>query len=416
MTDGPVLVTPVSRVQVAKLARRRDGDEWIIGRVDDGPFVAVPPVAVEAIDLLEGGLSVQGVQDRLADRTGTGLDIARFVGALADMGMVQEIDGHVLTAPRPGPPSLAWLRERHVAWVLHPAVTLAWAGLCLAAAACLVNDPSLLPGRRDLIWSRSESAVLLGNAALAWTIILLHELAHLVTARAAGVPGRMSLSTRLQFLTAQTDVTGVWASPRRTRLTVYLAGIAVNLGLAGAGLLLVAAHPAGPTARVAAAVVLMSLLFIPSQALVFMRTDLYFVLQDVTGCRNLYADAMAFGRYRARRCWHWRTRWDGPTDPSQALSARERRTVRTYCALMLTGTAACVAVAVTVTVPVVATVLGNAVHTLVRGAPRAESIDAAAVLMVTGGVQALWARAWWRKHGHRLRRRARSHQISTEGR
>jgi hypothetical protein len=36
----------------------------------------------------------------------------------------------------------------------------------------------------------------------------------------------------LSILVAQTDVSGIWAAPRRTRITTYLAGIAVDLLIA----------------------------------------------------------------------------------------------------------------------------------------------------------------------------------------
>ena len=408
-------IAEASQVQVVALARRRDGDEWIVGRVDTGQFIAVPPVAIDAIDLLNEGLPVRAVRARLATQTGTDLDIATFVASLADAGLVATVDGYRLDSTPALPPTFGWLRPRYVSWILHPAVILAWAALCGAAIVCLVADPSLMPARGDLVWSSRGSAVVVGNAALAWTILFLHELGHLVTARAAGVPGRMSLSTRLQFLVAQTDVTGVWASPRRIRLTVYLAGIAVNLALAAGGLLVLAARPGSPIDRVSAAFVLLSLLFIPSQAFVFMRTDLYFVLQDLAGCRDLYADAVAYGGYAARRGWHWLIRGHSSPDPSRTLSVRERRVVRAYSGFMVVGTVLCLGVAVTVTLPVVATVLGASLRTLLTGAPAARTVDAAAVLVVTGGVQILWLRAWWRKHGRRFRRLSRS-QVSTEGR
>jgi putative peptide zinc metalloprotease protein len=408
-------IAEASQVQVIDLARRRDGDEWIVGRVDTGQFIAVPPVAIDVIDLLNQGLPVRAVRARLAAQTGTDLDIATFVASLADTGLVAAVDGHSLDSTPAPPPTFGWLRPRYVSWVLHPAVILAWAALCGAAAVCLIADPSLMPSRGDLVWSSRGSAVVLGNAALAWTILFLHELGHLVTARAAGVPGRMSLGTRLQFLVAQTDVTGVWASPRRVRLTVYLAGIAVNLAVAAGGLLVLAAHPGTPVDRVSAAAVLLSLLFIPSQAFVFMRTDLYFVLQDLAGCRDLYADAVAYGGYAARCGWHRLIRGQSCPDPSRCLSVPERRVVRAYSGFMVVGTVVCLAVAVMVTLPVVVTVLGAALSTLLTGAPAAETVDAAAVLVVTGGVQVLWLRAWWRKHGRRFRPLSRS-QVSTEGR
>jgi hypothetical protein len=45
----------------------------------------------------------------------------------------------------------------------------------------------------------------------------VHELAHLAAARSLGVPARIGLSTRLFYLVAQTDVSGIWAAPRRAR-------------------------------------------------------------------------------------------------------------------------------------------------------------------------------------------------------
>jgi hypothetical protein len=82
---------------------------------------------------------------------------------------------------------------------------------------------------------------------------------------------------------------------------------------------------------------------------------------------------------------------------------------------MFVGTVLCLTVAATITLPVVATVLGAALNTLLTGASADRTIDAATVLVVTGGVQLLWLRAWWRKHGRRFRPSSRS-QISTEGR
>ncbi|WP_246090723.1 DUF6223 family protein [Nonomuraea deserti] len=76
-------------------------------------------------------------------------------------------------------------------------------------------------------------------------MIFVRELAHLFTARAAGVPGKMSLSTRLQCLVAQADVSGIWSAPRRIRMTVYLPGMVVNALLAVAALTLHNATPPG---------------------------------------------------------------------------------------------------------------------------------------------------------------------------
>jgi putative peptide zinc metalloprotease protein len=137
---------------------------------------------------------------------------------------------------------------------------------------------------------------------------------------------------------------------------------------------------------------------------VFMRTDVFFVIQDVAGCTNLYADGSAYARYLARWVLHRLFRVGAPSDdPSRRLTARERFAVRVYTVVLIFGTAACLAVAALVTLPVSATLLAAAVHTIVAGGSAAEIFDAAAVLGISALLLVLWTRAWWRRHGQRVR-------------
>jgi hypothetical protein len=394
------VVSDASRVRLHSLHLREDGESWIVGRVETGDFIAIPPVGRRVLTLLPD-LTVAEVRTRLLDETGAEVDVADFVSSLVDVGFVAEVDGNeVDSAPVPRS-MLAWLRPDHVRWLLHPVVALVLAAVVLAGLAAIGFDPGLTPEPHDLLWSRLGALVLLGNVGIVWTLILLHEFAHLLTARAAGAPGRMSLGTRLQFLAAQTDVSGVWAAPRRARFTVYLAGIATNLLIAAVCVLVRAAGVGGHPGELLAAVALLSLSLIPAQFLVFMRTDLYFVLQDVAGCANLYADGSDYARYVAGRLVRRRTS-DG--DPSRRLSGRERVAVRLYTVVLVAGTITCLAVELLVTLPVAIELLASAVHTALSGGTGTELVDAGALAFTTVLFFFLWTRAWWRQHGSQVRR------------
>ncbi|MEV1144430.1 hypothetical protein [Micromonospora sp. NPDC049799] len=401
---GVAAVDGSSVVRLHPLHVRADGDSWVVGRVDTGDFIAVPPVGHRAITLLSRG-TVDDVRARLRDETGGDVDVAAFVSALVDVGFVAEIDGHRLESAPPAGSMFPWLRPHHVRWLLHPAVAVATGAVVGVAVVAALRDPTLAPRHRDLLWSGSGGAVVLGNLALVWALILLHELAHLLTARAAGAPGRMSLGTRLQFLVAQTDVSGVWAAPRRARLTVYLAGIATNLVVWAVAVLVRGVGGVdGRAGAVVAAVGLLSLTLVPVQFLVFMRTDVYFVIQDLAGCANLYADGSAYARHLGARLRHRLLRRGVPPgDPSLRLGARERAAVRAYTAVLVAGTAACLAVAALVTVPVSVAVLTAALHAAVGGGSTREVLDAGAVLGAGALFTVLWTRAWWRRHGSRVR-------------
>jgi putative peptide zinc metalloprotease protein len=409
-------VTASTTVELHDLAARRDRDEWIVGRLETGEFIAVPEQGHRVLSLLGEGLAVGQVRVQVRAETGTDLDVAGFVVAVADLGFVAAADGQSLPQPPLPRPTLGWLTPRHARWALHP-LTAAAAGAVIAAAiVAAAVRPAALPGYHDLLWTRYGSLALLSYAALGWLLVGLHELGHLVTARGYGIPARMSLGTRLQFLVAQTDVTGIWAAPRRVRLTVYLAGVTVNLVIAAAGVVVLAVTaPGGLAGRLAGLVVLTCLQPVAFELLVFMRTDLYYVLQELSGARNLYADGSAFLRYataRLARAAGWRRGQERLADPSQALGRAERRVVRAYCAVMLAGTAASLAFTVVVTVPVLITLLARSGHELAAGHGARPVLDAAVVIALVAGSQALWLRAWCRRHGQRIRRWLRRGQPS----
>jgi putative peptide zinc metalloprotease protein len=387
----------VNRVRLHALDSRPDGDEWIVGRRATGRFVALPEVGKQALDLLGQGLTPDEVGERLRARTGDDVDVPDFVEALLGLGFVAEVDGRVIDQEPPPTPALAWIRPRHVRWLLSPAVPVA---VVLLIAVTLLTRPPVPLDHRTLLWSAHGSAVLALGAAVGWSLLLLHECAHLLTARATGVAGRMRLGTRLQFLVMQTDISGIELAPRRHRLTAYLAGIATNLTAACLAAL-AAGVTTGTPRRVLAAVALLALLPLPFQFLVFLRTDLYFVLQDLTRCRDLFGDGVAYTRYRARHLLGRRGRRTDDRDPSLGLPVHERRAVRVYSVVLVVGTTLCLAFFAAVTLPADLTLFARAVVEAGTGRSAWDRLDGIAVVVTLGGLHALWLRTWWRGRGLR---------------
>nr|WSZ17120.1 hypothetical protein OH837_29330 [Streptomyces canus] len=387
----------MNRVRLHALDTRPDGDEWIVGRRATGRFVALPEVGKQALDLLGQGLTAAEVGERLRARTGDDVDVPDFVEALLGLGFVAEVDGRVIDQEPPPTPTLAWIRPRHVRWLLSPAVPVA---VVLLIAVTLLTRPPVPVDHRALLWSAHGSAVIALGAGVGWSLLLLHECAHLLTARATGVAGRMRLGTRLQFLVMQTDISGIELAPRRHRLTAYLAGVATNLTAASLAAL-AAGVTTGTPRRVLAAVALLALLPLPFQLMVFMRTDLYFVLQDLTRCRDLFGDGMAYTKHRARRLLRGRNRRIDDRDPSLGLPAHERRAVRVYSVVLVVGTALCLAFFAAVTLPADLTLFARAVVKSGTGPSAWDRLDGIAVVVALGGLHALWLRTWWRGRGLR---------------
>jgi putative peptide zinc metalloprotease protein len=394
-----------SRVRLRALSERRDRDGWVIGRPETGDFISVPAVARQVIALLGEDHTVDEVAARLQAETGTRFAVADFVAALDELGFVGSIDDLVREDQAEARSSLPWLRPAHVRWLLHPLLPTVVAGFVAAIVVMLALHPALTPSYRVLVWSRHAGLVLAVDVSIGWTLVLLHELAHLATARAVGAPARITLSTRLQFLVAQTDVSAVWTAPRRSRITVYLAGIGLNICFAGTCLLVLGlASPHGVLRSLLAVAVAETLLTLPPQLMVFMRTDLYFVLQDLTGCANLYADGSAYlrhlGREVIRRARLARESAPGP-DPSRDYPAEQRRAIRVYSVVLLVGTVICLGVELAVSLPTLVVLLVRAVSEI--GATPVTTLDGGAALAILLIWQVLWAWRWWQRHRYQVR-------------
>jgi hypothetical protein len=391
------------------LARRVDGSEVVLGRSGSDVFIALPAIGADAIAMLERGMTIREVEDRIEATTGDRIDVADLASALLEHGMVAEVDGTAV--PGDPPTRVTWprLAPAHVRWLLHRTVHIAsdvaLALLVVVAVLLATRAEAPFPNYASLLWSDNGSLVIATQVVIGWSLILVHEAAHLVTARAAGVPGRIEFGTRLQFLVAQTNVTGIWAAPLRHRLAVYTAGMRADLFI-GALALLVSTWlaPGGVAQRLALVVAVLAATGLTVQLLIFMRTDVYFIVQDLTRSRNLYGDGAAYARYLAGRAASFaRGRAARAASPLAGLEARERRTVQGYTVLLVAGTSVCLAYAAVVVVPFGIGLVHGAVTGLASARPAAV-LDGLVVLAVQAAFLTIWSRAWWRRHGHRLRR------------
>jgi hypothetical protein len=398
-------ITAASTVRLHRLAfQEQDGGDWIVGRPDNGEFVEVPAGAVTFLRALTSG-DIDGAAACVRERHGEDIDALDFVETLVELGFVAELDGQA-ASPEAKPPSLPWLRPRHVRWVFRWPVLACVCALIVTGAALAAFRGDLIPSYRVYFLTGSQSVNLLWNTAVFLAAVAVHEFWHLAAARADGVYARIGLGTRLQFLVAQTTVTGIWCAPRRARLRVYLAGMTSDLAiLAVCSLVLTVASPSGLACRALQALILSLLLAVANQFCVYMRTDMYFVLQDVLRCKNLYADAWGHLRYTAVRAARAVARKEPPPDPTAGLARRERVGIRLYSVLMIVGSGIAVAVFFCYEAAIIVTLFFRAgqhlVHGLVSGNP-AQAADGALALAVEGTLQVIFLRLFFAKHAAKL--------------
>jgi hypothetical protein len=268
-----------------------------VGSPRTAEYVEVPELGAKIIEWLQHGLDVAECERRAAELAGEPVDVADFLTVLADEGLFGEPSRG---GPDDAEPSngelvgqLDGTRWEPVGKLLfHP---VAWTGYALIAVVgpvLLLTMTHLRPSYRDGFPFSTQLLNILAVSVLGMAAVAVHEAAHVLATAAHGLRSRLSVSRRLYFLTFQADLTRLWSVPRRSRYGPLLAGITWDAVILAVALLLEAtlAEQLGPVAvRLLRALVLLQFTALIAQSLVFMRTDVYALLVNATGCTTLWA-------------------------------------------------------------------------------------------------------------------------------
>jgi putative peptide zinc metalloprotease protein len=393
-------------VAVLPFARRREGNNVTIGDPARGVFVEIPAEGLEILDALAAGATVAEVALDYERAHGETPDMEDFLTAMVSIGLVAAPDASP-DASEPSdsrPPASSdsgriapGLSFRVFAAVLMAGLALlAGAGIALVAA-----DPGLIPGPTVLVFHRHLA--LLGAAlfAVGMAGIAVHELGHLLAARAAGVPARIGVGHRLWIIVAETDMSGIWLASRPRRYIAFLAGPLIDAASSAVllGILWAARHgwlaisPA--TTRFLGAVLWSYLLRLLWECFVFVRTDLYYVISTALGCKRLLADTEDLLRNQLAR-----VRTSIRTVDQSSIPPRELRAVRSYSIVWLAGRALAVWSLLFVTLPVLAGYATGLVRVLAGTRTNYSAADVAVLATLGLGVPLaglfLWIRSLYR--------------------
>ena len=408
-----------SRVAVRPIALRLEGDAATIGDLERQVFLTIPAEALPILQALQDGRTVGETVALYEQAHGATPDIDGFLGALSAEGFVAPLDAAAGTGEPPPQPAAAASPGRispALARRLVGVPVLAACGLLVAVAiALVVADPGLVPGIGALVF-RHDVALLGGSMFVITSLgVAVHELGHVLVARASDVPATLGFGNRLWILVAEADLTGMWMAPKRRRYLAFLAGPIIDVTSAAALVPLLWAEHRGwielsPTlAQLVAAVFLSYLLRLLWQCFVFVRTDFYYVLATALNCKSLLDDTENLLRNKVARL---RRKPPARVDQSE-IPPREMRAVRAYAVIWLGGRALAFATLIFISLPL----LAQYAIAIAPGAAGHESgygtVDLVALAVIGIAVQGAGLVMWIRSL-HRGRTQRRTDALATQ--
>lgn len=309
-----VTLSEASRIEFRALkVHRLPGKDPLLVCVEVGHYMEVEEDTLKAVEALAKAPSIGEAERALAAATGETYDLVALADLLLTRGFVARVDGRDVEAAAPrakGRNLFSWVSPRAARLVRHPVTLALVAFLALQYALGLLAGMIPPPSYRDALVTPERpllnvALVMGGMLAMAY----VHELAHYFTARSYGLDPKIAFSHRFYAVVLTTDVTDAWTLPRRPQLAIFCAGVLLNLAVMGACGLLLGLHDADLVAlsqgwlATLRLVVLVNAFPLVFQLFLIARTDLYYVLQSLTGNRSLSQDSRAYVRMRLARLW-----------------------------------------------------------------------------------------------------------------
>ncbi|GIP40087.1 hypothetical protein J31TS4_33670 [Paenibacillus sp. J31TS4] len=336
-------VTPASRLTLRPLVIHEKRKHYIVEEPASGEFYEMPQVCIDAIERIRAGETLEEAEGELKQAyPDEEVDMLAFADQLLELELVAEVDGASVGATVPAAESRradSSRREEGAAGggagalgrlLFHRRLLPVYALLAAANVLLFVLVPALRPHYRDPAVFPSMTANTLLWLALTLGILLFHEWGHLLAVRAEGLSSRLGIGHRLFLVVFEMDMTGVWRLPARRRYVPFLGGLCFDM------LLLFAIQTvrlfwgeAFPLAdNILGAAVYAILLTVFYQALFYMKTDLYYVIENATGVYNLMETSRSWLARRLRRAGAGEVIFEG-----------EERIVRRYAWFYLAGVA-----------------------------------------------------------------------------
>ncbi|MBU7016801.1 MAG: hypothetical protein HXS44_04785 [Theionarchaea archaeon] len=378
ITDGSIIV-------FHDLFRGEEEDGLItVGRRDIGAYVSLPGEAVEVIDLLNSGKPVGQVKKTLEEKYGEEAEIEEFIEDMIKSEMVKSVDGYeIATTSHMQKDLFSMVTERHVGWMFSRYAQIVYAGTAISCLVIFALVPDYIPEPRDYFFHPMYSVAVGFMTFFGWVLVAYHELAHLFAAKAVGTEGYFSLSNRLVFIVAQTNLGNIWTISREKRYIVYFAGMAWDAVMVFICLLLLLLSDNGiaPLSTLwynfLKAIIFIKVWGIIWQFRFNMQTDVYYTVVNFFKCRNLLGDAQNYLKNILSRFTSRFNKTDFAGTPDY-----EMRAIKWYSLLYFVGTFVTLATYFLRTIPLLWLRLVRAYEGIVIGYAEDPGIFTDAVILI----------------------------------
>lgn len=281
-----------AKLTLFPLIIRKDKKHFIVENQLSGDFFEVPALAAEAIEYIQTGMLLQEVEINLKKKyPNEEVDILGFAEQLLEFELVKEVDGYSVSTAKqqPSKQGFYWIPVQLGKLFFNPVITKLYLVLILINLILVIVNPQLIPRYEDIFIFDSMMLSLITYMGISLVLILLHEFGHILAIRAHGLPAKFEIGHRLFLVVFETDLTPAWGLNPKKRTTLYLAGIYFDQLFIFLAFVLSLWFAPGNEFLAGVLGIIVLDLFIKTiyQCCFYMKTDLYYVFENLSGHYNV---------------------------------------------------------------------------------------------------------------------------------
>ncbi|KAB8129163.1 peptidase [Gracilibacillus oryzae] len=287
------MISHNSNITLYPLTIRQDKKHYIVEDKTSGEFFEMPKICIDAIELINDKVPLEEIEKTLqAKYPEEEVDILEFAEQLLDFGLVKEIDGEEVKQEKSNAAAqgFSWLPANVGRFFFHRGTKIILFLVILMNIFYMIMKPDFFPNYQDIFVFDSIVLSVLFYMFISLFLILIHEFGHILAIRAHNLPTKLEVGHRLYLLVVfETDMTAGWKLKPKERNLLYLGGIYFDQWIVAIVLTLKFFLPIDGTFVDAVLSLIVLDIFIKTiyQCCFYMKTDLYYLFENITGCYNI---------------------------------------------------------------------------------------------------------------------------------
>jgi len=263
---------------------KKDLDEYIIGNGET--YITLDYIGKDIILNLNKGISIDGLNETLDTND---YDITDFIITLRDLGLIYSIDGFRISENNLEKKIKPFEKILASIFFNKLSITLYIAMLVFSVIYIIVSGEFAIL-YKEIIISKYIGINLLLIIIVSWILLLLHEMGHYYAAIRFNIKPTFKISVRLFWIVIEANVNRLWEKEKKEKYITFSAGVFVESTILFFCSLFLILNIQNNLIRLIIFIILYRLLW---QLLIFLRTDLYFIVITYLSTNSLHFRIMS---------------------------------------------------------------------------------------------------------------------------